>query len=60
VIVAALRRRRDEAARDHVRPGEAPAAIDRPTLPGMPLGLPPIPNEDIALVMAWVAQGGPE
>ena len=59
-IVAAMLRRRDEAARDYVAPGEAPAALVRPELPGMPLGLPPIPDADIALVAAWVAQGGPE
>ncbi len=59
-IVAALLRRREEAARDYVRPGETPATIARPALPGMPLGLPPIPDEDIALVKAWVEQGGPE
>lgn len=59
-IVAAMLRRREEAGRDLVRPGEVPAAITRPTKPGMPLGLAPIPDEDIALVMAWLAQGGPE
>lgn len=58
-IVAALLRRRDEAARDCVAAGEVPAAVARPALPGMPLGLPPIPDEDIALVAAWVAQGAP-
>jgi cytochrome c2 len=56
-IVAALLRRREEAARDVVRPGEAPAVIRRPEKPGMPLGLPPIPDADIALVEAWYAQG---
>lgn len=59
-IVEALIRRRAEAARDFVQPGEAPARVRRPEKPGMPLGLPPIPDEDIALVAAWVAQGGPE
>lgn len=59
-IVAALLRRRDEAARDVVRPGEVPATLTRPEKPGMPLGLPPIPDEDIALVVAWLAQGAPE
>jgi hypothetical protein len=52
-IVAAMLRRRDEAVRDHVRPGEAPATITRPSLPGMPLGLPPIPDADLALVLGW-------
>ena len=59
-IVAAMLRRREEIARDHVAPGEIPASLTRPQRPGMPLGLPAIPDEDIALVMAWVAQGGPE
>lgn len=59
-IVDALLRRREEAARDFVRPGEAPARVVRPEKPGMPLGLPPIPDADIALVQAWYAQGAPE
>lgn len=59
-IVAAMLRRRDEITRDHVAPGEVPAVITRPEKPGMPLGLPAIPDEDIALVMGWLAQGGPE
>ncbi len=59
VILAALQRRREEAARDRVRPGETPAEITRPEKPGMPLGLPPIPDDDIALVRAWYAQGAP-
>lgn len=59
-IVDALLRRREEAPRDYVRPGEAPVVVARPARPGMPLGLPPIPDEDIALVKAWVEQGGPE
>ncbi len=59
-IVAALLRRREEAARDTVAPGEAPQAIVRPAMPGMPLGLPPIPDDDVARVIAWVEQGMPE
>ncbi|MDP2309779.1 MAG: c-type cytochrome [Pseudomonadota bacterium] len=63
-ILDALLRRRDEAVRDVVHPGEAPASTVefpaiRPEKPGMPLGLPPIPDADIALVRAWYAQGAP-
>ena len=43
-----------------VRPGERPATLTRPEKPGMPLGLPPLEDEEIALVMAWIAQGLPE
>ena len=59
-IPAALLRRRDEARRDVLRPGERPLHVVRPELPGMPLGLPPIDDEDTALVLAWIAQGMPE
>lgn len=58
-IPAALARRRAEAARDHVAPGQAPATLDRPARPGMPLGLPPLTDDDTALVLGWIAQGGP-
>jgi len=58
-IPDALQRRREEAVRDSVEPGEAPASLQRPRLPGMPLGLPPIPDEDIALVLGWIQQGMP-
>ncbi len=58
-IIAALLRRRQEARRDHLAPGQAPAPVDRTGKPGMPLGLPPLPDEDIALVMAWFEQGAP-
>ena len=59
-IPAALERRLHEAQRDTVSPGESPAVLERPDLPGMPLGLPPLPSEDIALVLAWIEQGMPE
>ena len=59
-IPAALLRRRHEAQRDVVGYGERPAAITRGERPGMPLGLPPIPDEDIALVLAWIDQGMPQ
>ena len=58
-IVAAMMRRRDEAARDHVAPGQRPAALKRPSAPGMPLGLPAIDDADLQLVLAWYAQGAP-
>ena len=59
-IADALARRRLEAVRDYVGLGETPAEVDRPVRPGMPLGLPPIPDEDIALVLGWIEQGFPE
>lgn len=59
-IPASLMRRRAEAHRDVVPAGHAPATVVRPERPGMPLGLPPLPDEDIALVLAWIAQGMPE
>lgn len=58
-ILAALQRRYAEEARDHVRPGEVPAVVERPALPGMPLGLPALPASDLALVKAWYAAGAP-
>lgn len=59
-IWEAMLRRRAEAPRDVVAPGQLPARLRRPALPGMPLGLPPIPDEDLALVRAWIDQGCPE
>lgn len=59
-IGPSLLRRRLEAPRDTVRPGQSPQALTRPEKPGMPLGLPPLPDEDIALVLGWIAQGMPE
>lgn len=58
-IPDALLRRRQEAARDVVHPGFAPAEVVRPERPGMPLGLPPLTDEQTALVLAWIAQGTP-
>jgi cytochrome c5 len=55
--------RHDEEARDRVAPlhdhERPPFASPRP---GMPMGLPSIPDEEIALVRAWIEQGcpGPE
>ena len=59
-VWAAMLRRRDEAPRDSVSYGQIPAALRRPDMPGMPLGLPPIPDADLALVRAWMDQGCPE
>lgn len=59
-IPDALLRRRHEAARDTVAPGQQPAELARPERPGMPLGLPPIDDADTALVLGWIAQGMPE
>ena len=56
-IPDALLRRRLEAHRDAIQPGEQPAPLTRPATPGMPLGLPPISDEDIALVLGWIEQG---
>jgi cytochrome c2 len=59
-VLAAVKRRRDEMARDRVGVGEAPIAITRPEKPGMPLGLPALSEEDIALLEAWYAAGAPD
>jgi cbb3-type cytochrome oxidase cytochrome c subunit len=57
-LLAVMLLRHDEEVRDRVRPlhdHERPAfASDRP---GMPMGLPSIPDEEIALVRAWIEQG---
>lgn len=56
----ALLRRRLEAHRDVVRPGEQPPLLTRPAVPGMPLGLPALSDEDISLVLGWIEQGCPK
>jgi len=58
-IPDSLARRAHEAARDAVGPGVEPASIQRPERPGMPLGLPPLSDDDVALVLGWIAQGMP-
>ena len=58
-IPAALLRRRAEAARDVVAPGHAPGGVVRDEKPGMPLGLPPLSDDDLALVLGWIEQGMP-
>lgn len=59
-LVAALMRRRVEEQRDHVPAFldyERPAYPDAP--PGMPMGLPSIDDEGVALIRAWIAEGCP-
>jgi hypothetical protein len=58
-IPAALRRRRQEAARDFVAVGEHALDLERPKRAGMPLGLPPMSDSDTALVLGWIQQGMP-
>ncbi|MSP56899.1 MAG: c-type cytochrome [Myxococcales bacterium] len=60
VILTAMRRRNGEAVRDFVKAGQKPEVIHRPALPGMPLGLPPIPPDDVAMVELWYQNGAPE
>lgn len=60
LITDAILRRRTEGHRDFVHHGEQPAALTRPAKPGMPLGLPPLSDEDTALVLGWIAQGTPK
>ncbi len=59
-IADSLLRRRAESHRDVVAWGQSPASLHRPERPGMPLGLPPLPDADIALVLGWIEQGMPE
>ncbi len=60
VLRRVLLDRREENHRDTVDYGERPAEIARPEQPGMPLGLPALSDEDLALVLAWIDQGRPE
>jgi len=59
-LPGALLRRREEAPRDTVSPGHRPAVLTRPEKPGMPLGLPPLSDDDISLVLGWLEQGMPQ
>jgi len=52
--------RRAEDHRDTVDHGEQPARVQRSERPGMPLGLPALGDDDLALVLAWLDQGRPE
>lgn len=63
-LLARLLRRHDEARRDlvpvfgdHLLPGLRARADDAPV--GMPLGLPPLPIDDLRLIATWIAQGAP-
>lgn len=57
-IVQSLLRRRAEAARDMVGPFADHALSPFPSdKPGMPLGLPPMTDEEIAILVTWIAQG---
>lgn len=63
-LLARLLRRHEEAARDITAPRrDALSPIERepPTGPvGMPLGLPPVPVEDLRTIATWIAQGAPD
>jgi len=59
LVGPALLRRRQEALRDTVQRGQRPKDLTRPEKPGMPLGLPPLSDEDISLVLGWLEQGMP-
>jgi hypothetical protein len=58
LLLQVMLMRRDEERRDHVLPfhdHERPHYADHE--PGMPMGLPSIPDEEIALVRTWIEQG---
>jgi len=63
-LVARLLRRHAEAGRDITEPRRdslAPIAREVPSEPvGMPIGLPPLPLDDLRTIATWVAQGAPE
>ena len=64
ILLARLLRRHGEAPRDVVPPGgDTLIRAMRPQrdrdLPGMPLGLPPLPERDLRVVATWIAQGAP-
>lgn len=63
-LLARLLRRHAEARRDLVTPGRDP--LDPPFKTksggepvGMPLGLPPLPRDDLRVIATWIAQGTP-
>ncbi len=58
-IVAALDRRVVEGRRDCLEPGVAASSLPVPVKPGMPLGLPPLAEDDLAMVKRWFAAGAP-
>lgn len=62
LLLAALLRRHEEAARDVVPPyagRRADAKGPDPARPGMPLGLPPLPKDKVIMIATWLAQGAP-
>lgn len=62
LLLERLLRRHGEAARDRVRPGEDGRLVAAPAKgspAGMPLGLPPLPAAELALVAAWLEAGAP-
>lgn len=59
VLLEVLRARVDENRSDLVEPGQAPAPPTTRAVLGMPLGLPALTPDDLALVEAWVAAGRP-
>ena len=58
-IPGQLLQRAVELQRDQVTPGQQPSQLAHSGKPGMPMGLPAIPDPDIALVLAWIDQGSP-
>jgi cbb3-type cytochrome oxidase cytochrome c subunit len=61
-ILDAMLRRRPEEFRDAIPAmhDHPPAAYpDASVLPGMPMGLPHIPDDELALVRTWIEQGCP-
>jgi hypothetical protein len=57
-VLAAMLRRRTEAARDHVLVGSDHELPPFPEgKPGMPLGLPAMDDEATAILATWIAQG---
>lgn len=64
VLIEVMKKRHEENRSDFVRPGEdaRPSPLVGPpddSVRGMPLGLPALPLEDIALVEAWIRAGKP-
>lgn len=62
VLLEALLRRHTEAARDFRPAFSKRGPLGPPTdtaRPGMPLGLPPLTVEHLALIKTWLAQGAP-
>jgi cytochrome c2 len=63
-LLSRLLRRHAEAARDITAPRRdslAPVAREVPSEPvGMPIGLPPVPIDDLRLIATWILQGARE